>query len=225
MWNGVKRRPSLPNRLPWEFAATYDKLQKGENWMNLMGKKVMLRAMELEDMETLLEMVNDPEIDHMVTGWSYPVSRHEQMRWFDRVSSDRNNLRFMIEELETGRAVGMISLTELDWKNREAVYGIKLRKSAPKRKGIATDAEFTLMRFVFEELNLHRLTSIVLDYNQASIVMTEKCGAKREGIKRSAIFKRGQYHDAIYYGELYEDFLEPPKKAVGLEEDPCTPKY
>lgn len=42
--------------------------------MNLFGKKVMLRALEPEDMSYLLEMINDPEMEKMVVGWSFPNS-------------------------------------------------------------------------------------------------------------------------------------------------------
>ncbi|MEG1578860.1 MAG: GNAT family protein [Oscillospiraceae bacterium] len=181
--------------------------------MNLYGKKVMLRAMEPEDMEMLRETINDPEMERMIGGWSFPVSKLEQMQWYERVVADKRNLRFIIESLETKEALGMISLTDIDWKNRNAAYAIKLKQDAPKKKGYASDSGLTLMRFAFEELQLHRLTSDVLEYNTASIAMMEKCGAQREGLKRSAVYKNGQYHNVICYGVLYEDFKRAAEKA------------
>lgn len=181
--------------------------------MNLYGEKVMLRAMEPEDMEILRTTINDPEIEHMVGGWSFPVSKLEQMKWYERVVADKTNLRLTIEALETKEVLGMISLTDIDWKNREANYAVKLKRDAPKKRGYASDSELTLMRFAFEELQLHRLTGEVLEYNIASIAMTEKCGAQREGLKRSAVYKNGQYHNVICYGVLYEDFKRAAEKA------------
>ena len=181
--------------------------------MNLYGEKVLLRAMEPEDMEMYREMVNDPDIEQMLGGWSFPVSSVEQRQWYERVAMDKRNLRFTIEDQSTGEALGMIYLSELDWKNRTAVYGMKLKKNAPKRKGYASDSEFTLMRYAFLELGFHRLSSEVLDYNTPSIGTKEKCGAKREGLKRSAVFKDGAYHDVICYGVLYEDFVEAVKRS------------
>lgn len=186
--------------------------------MNLYGKKVVLRAMEPEDMEMLRGSLNDPAIERMVGGWSFPVSTYEQMKWYERVVGDQRNVRMIIEDKETGEAVGMISLTNIDWKNRDAEYAIKLKPDAPRKRGYGADSEFTLMRYVFEELQLHRLTGEVLAYNEASIAMTEKCGAKREGLKRQAVYKNGQYHDVICYGVLYEDFLEAAQKAGWLDE-------
>lgn len=181
--------------------------------MNIYGKKIMLRAMEPEDMEIMREMVNDPEIERMVGGWSFPVSKHEQMRWYERVVDDKRNLRFIIEDMATQTAVGMISLTDIDWKNREAVYAIKLRSDAPKQQGYATDAMFALLQFAFHSLAMHRLSCEVLEYNDGSLRMNEKCGAQREGLKRSAVYKDGAYHNVICYGVLYEDFQNAAKKA------------
>lgn len=181
--------------------------------MNIYGEKVLLRAMEPEDMEMLWETINNPEIEHMVGGWSFPVSKHEQMQWYERVFADKQNIRLIIEILETGEAIGMISLTDIDWKNRSAITAIKLKETAPKKKGYATDALFVLMKFSFEELQLYRLSCEVLEYNSASIRLHQKCGARREGLKRSAVYKNGAYHNVICYGVLYEDFLTAAKKA------------
>lgn len=174
--------------------------------------------MEPEDLEMLRETVNDPATEKMVEGWSFPLSRYEQMRWYERTVGDKENYRFIIEDRQTKEVLGMISLTNIDWKNREASKAIKLKNDAVKKRGYATDAQFTMMRFAFEELQLHRLSSEVLDYNTASIAMTEKCGAQREGVRRSAAFKGGSYHDVICYGVLYEDYLEAARKAGWLDE-------
>ena len=50
--------------------------------MNIKGKKVFLRALEIEDMEFLRAMINDGEMEHNVIGWSFPVSKYEQQKWY-----------------------------------------------------------------------------------------------------------------------------------------------
>ena len=50
---------------------------KGEFGMNIHGKKIVLRAMELEDCELVREMFNDPEIEDVivcVAAASLPIS-------------------------------------------------------------------------------------------------------------------------------------------------------
>ena len=48
--------------------------------MNIKGKIVTLRAVELEDMELLRGMLNDPEMEKAVVGWSFPVSKYSQQK-------------------------------------------------------------------------------------------------------------------------------------------------
>lgn len=95
--------------------------------MNIYGKKVVLRAMERSDCEFVREMFNDPEIEKLVIGWSFPLSAYSQEQWFLTHYADHNNLRFVIETSEDG-PTGIATLTDIDWKNRKAVHGIKLAK-------------------------------------------------------------------------------------------------
>ncbi|MCC5909795.1 MAG: hypothetical protein JJT76_05100 [Clostridiaceae bacterium] len=46
--------------------------------MNLKGKIVTLRAIEEEDLEMLRDIINDPEVERLVVGWSLPISKAQQ---------------------------------------------------------------------------------------------------------------------------------------------------
>lgn len=185
--------------------------------MNLIGKKVILRAMEQTDMELLRGLMNDPEVEGMVAGWSFPVSEYEQQHWYERAIADRNVVRLIIESRETGEAMGVFILHDIDWKNRSLSTAIKM-KSSSRGKGLARDARFTVLKYLFEELNFHKINGSALDDNMASQAFTESCGSKREGIKREEIYKRGAYHDVILYGTLYSDYLEAAKKCGWLDD-------
>lgn len=182
--------------------------------MNIYGQKVILRAMEPEDMEMLREMTNDPEIERMVGGWSFPISKVEQTKWYENAVTDKRNLRFIIEVRETQEPIGMLNLVDIDWKNRSAFHGIKMKNDAPKGKGYATDAVMALEWYAFEELQLNRLDGSCIVYNIASQKLYDKCGFKVEGIRRKAIYREGQYFDQQYTGILREDYLKA-KESLG----------
>ena len=61
--------------------------------MNLMGEKVVLRALEAKDGNLLLDMINDPTIEYMLGGWSFPVSPEAQQIWIDNLLNEKNTLR------------------------------------------------------------------------------------------------------------------------------------
>ncbi len=180
--------------------------------MNIYGRIILLRAMEPEDMEMLRQMTNDPEIEHMVGGWSFPISKQEQMRWYERVFSDKNNLRFIIEMIDSKEAIGLVNLVDIDWKNRSAFHGIRITSTAPKGKGIGTDAVMALMRYAFEELQFVRLDGSWVEHNEPSLALYKKCGWAVEGIKEKAKFSRGQYYKVLIGGILAESYYEVKKR-------------
>lgn len=180
--------------------------------MDIYGQKVRIRALEPEDMEMLRETTNDPGTERLIAGWSFPVSKGEQMKWYESVVADKVNKRFAIEVLETGEAVGMISLTNINWKNRSAFHAIRLGSNVPKGKGIGTDAVMAIMRYAFDELQMVRLDGAWVEYNERSLGMYKKCGWKVEGVKEKAKYHNGKYYSVLIGGILREDYEEAKKR-------------
>lgn len=174
--------------------------------MNIKGKIVTLRAIEEEDLNLLKDMFNDEEIERLVCGWAFPVSSYQQKKWFEQNYIDQRNQRFIIETKEDG-AVGVATLTDIDWKNRVAFHGIKLSNRKYRARGIGTDSVMTIMNYAFNELQLNRLDGAIVEYNEGSKKLyCEKCGWKVEGIQRNSIFKGGKYHNKLIVGVLKEDY-------------------
>ena len=178
--------------------------------MNIYGKKVILRALEVADMPYLREMINDPEMERMVIGWSFPVSEKQQLEWYNRVIGDNRNFRFAITYGD--KFVGVSTLTQIDWKNRSADHGIKLCNRTPKRIGIGFDSVYATMRYAFEELQLNRLYTTILDYNIASQKLYAKCGWQVEGNYRQSVFKNNAYHDEMPVAILRDEYFEWKEK-------------
>lgn len=172
--------------------------------MNIYGKKVVLRAMEPTDCELVREMFNDPEIEKLVVGWAFPLSRYAQEQWYEKHYGDQD-FRFIIETPEDG-AVGVATLLDIDWKNRMAQHGIKLSNMKHRGKGIGTDAVMAIMRYAFDELGLNRLNGSWFSDNIPSKNMYMKCGWKEEGIRRKYIYKQGAFRDLVETGVLAEDY-------------------
>lgn len=176
--------------------------------MNIFGNLVLLRAVEESDLELLREMMNDPYIERLTGGKNFPISKQQQKKWYESIQSNSNNMYLTIEDMN-GNAVGLVSVTGIDWKNRSASYGMKLANNGDRGKGLGTDATLATMRYCFEELQLERLESVMLEYNKASEKMCiEKCNWKREGLKRNAAYYKGSFHDLVILAVLREDYYE-----------------
>lgn len=174
--------------------------------MNIYGNKVVLRAMEKEDCEMIRTMFNDPEIENLVIGWAYPISKYAQEKWYETHYND-DDFRFVIEVPGEG-AIGVATLTDIDWKNRMAYHGIKLAQCKQRGKGFGTDAVMAIMRYAFDELGLNRLNGSWFPENVPSKNMYMKCGWKEEGVRRNYIYKGGKYRDLVETGVLAEDYYE-----------------
>lgn len=176
--------------------------------MNIKGKIVTLRAMTKADMPLICEMFNDPDLENVVVGWAFPLSIEQQNVWFDKnLGNDNKNFRFVIETPEDG-AVGIATLTDIDWKNRNATHGIKLANVERRQKGIGTDAVMAIMRYAFDELGLHRLESTRFEFNLPSVRLYTKCGWKVEGLKRECVYKRGSWRDLSIMSVLESDYRD-----------------
>ena len=176
--------------------------------MNLYGKKIILRAVEEEDIEMVRQRTNTPEFEEMVVGWTLPLSTKDQKEWYQGHKNDMNSIRFTIESKDDG-AVGMIHIGEIDWKNGAiGKSSMRIDKKDVSSKGLATDAWMTLMKYIFDELRLNRVAGSSLPHNTASLRVCEKVGFKIEGTLRQAVYKNGKFHDVIILGCTKEDYLQ-----------------
>lgn len=175
--------------------------------MNIKGKIVTLRAITQADLQLICDMFNDPELEDLVVGWAFPISLEQQKKWYENNIGDNKNLRFIIETVENG-AVGIATLTDIDWKNRRASHGIKLANINNRTKGVGTDTVMALMRYAFDELGLHRLDGSWFDSNTASKKLYTKCGWKEEGVRREYVYKKGEWRDLTIVGVLEKDYRE-----------------
>ncbi len=173
--------------------------------MNIIGEKIVLRALEAEDNAMLLDVINDPEIELMLGGRSFPVSQHGQNRWFESQVPTDTVLRCAISAKEAvDNALGTIILSDIDYVNGVAQVHIKLSSSA-QGKGYGKDAINTLVRYAFNELRLNCIFASILSYNKPSIKLFERCGFNYEGTLKSRVFKGGSYRDIMMYSILKKD--------------------
>ncbi len=171
--------------------------------MILKDREIILRAIEEQDAPLYHTLINDPQMEEMVVGWSFPVSMAQQLEWIRNQHKDPRNQRYTVEL--DGTAVGMASLTGIDHKNGVCELNIKLADSA-KGKGVGTRVIKLLLSYCFHQLNMNCVTAEILDYNIPSQKLFEKCGMKQEGTLRQRVYKNGSYHSLFVYSILKSEF-------------------
>lgn len=174
--------------------------------MNIIGERVILRAIEEDDLPNLQRWANDPAIQSLLGGWHFPVSERDQREWFQQLSVNSTHQRFAIDAIGHG-LVGTANLVSIDWQNRTAFHGMLIGEKQWRGKGLAQDTIKAIMRYAFEELDLYRLDTDIIEYNSESIrVYVDKCGWKREGIRSKWYYRKGRRWDKIIIGITKDDY-------------------
>ncbi|MDP2919985.1 MAG: GNAT family protein [Dehalococcoidia bacterium] len=174
----------------------------------LKGKMVFLRPVKRSDLQNFLKWFNDPEVIQYV-GLYLPMTEMAEEKWIEGLAERaRSDTPFVIEAIEgeTTRPIGNIGLHQINNKDRSATFGIAIGEKDYWSRGYGTEAARLIINYGFEQLNLHRISSSALSFNERSIRMHLRVGFKEEGHQREAIFKNGRYYDHAGFGILKDEW-------------------
>ena len=152
-----------------------------------------------EDLELIRIWRNSPEVGkYMYT--EDKISTEQQILWFEKINKEETSRYWIIEYQK--RKLGLVSLTNIDFRNGKCFWGFYLGDSSVRGKGIGVKIEFKLIEYVFEELKLNKLYGEVFSFNEKVIQMHEKFGFRREGYFRQHIKKSDRFWDVVSIGLL-----------------------
>ena len=174
--------------------------------MNILGKNILLRAIEESDLPTLHKWANDPATQDIMGGIYWPSSFDFHKTWFSKLKDDEKNQRLAIEAPDAG-LIGISSIIDIDYRNNHAWHGVMLGDVDIRGKGYGKDAVMATMRYAFDELHLERLDGQMIEYNEGSVAFyCDKLGWKKEGVRRNWFYRKGRYWDQVVVGITREDY-------------------
>ncbi len=118
----------------------------------------------------------------------------------------RDELMFVAYTLADGCPIGFIELAEINWAMGDAWVALGIGEREYWGKGYGTDMMKVILRYAFHELNLHRVSLDVFEYNPRAVRSYEKSGFMVEGRERKALQRDGKFWDMIYMGVLREEW-------------------
>ena len=119
--------------------------------MIITNGDITLRAVEESDNDLLLTLINDPNIERMIGGKSFPVSRNDQINWYKESRLMDKSIRYMIDKKD--ETVGTIILSNVDYLNGNLEIHIKLLEKF-QGMGIGTLSIKMLLNYIFNELRM-----------------------------------------------------------------------
>ena len=169
--------------------------------LDLTGKKVRLRALEMRDLDPIWQAYQDFELQLSTDGDAPPISDTQTRAfWEEIIGNPSIELRyFAIEPLpgdtHAGQFVGACSLQHIDSRNRHAELGIWLAAPDFRSLGYGTDAVQILLHYAFEVVRLDKVHLGVYDFNEGGLRSYERAGFRYEGRLRQMIYYEGRYWD------------------------------
>lgn len=188
---------------------------KGGGRMNHIGTKTLeterliLRKFKDEDASDLFNnWASDSNVTKYLT-WptheNLDTSKYVIGLWLNEYSNS-DHYNWCIELKEDGQAIGSISVVSID-ENVEAVeIGYCIGKEYWD-KGIVTEAFSSIIKFLFEEVDVKRIVAKHDTNNPASGAVMKKCGLKFEGVNRKAGKNNTGICDMAVYSILKEEYL------------------
>ena len=175
------------------------------------GKLVHLTAEEPKVIaEANVRWARDSEYMRLLdSNVSAPVSVKKIIEWIEK-DLEKNvptEYYFLIRTLEDERLIGVIGLDGSIIPHGEAYLGIGIGERELWGKGYGSDAMQVILRYVFSELNLQRVSLNTFEYNPRAIRSYEKVGFVHEGRVRGYLHRSGKRWALIYMAILREEWM------------------
>lgn len=120
----------------------------------------------------------------------------------------KDHIEFSIYHKADKKLIGICGLNRINWFNRSANAFLMIGETDYWNKKVATEAVKLLLKYAFEEVNLHRVTGGAAVDNIYSWKVAEKVGFTFEGISKEDFYVDGKYVDNKKYYYLKQDWLK-----------------
>ena len=164
---------------------------------------VTIRRAAPDDVDFLVALAAHPEVDPFLAA-RRPTERGELAAEVERSLAEPDAFGRMVVEVDGERA-GAMGYVRVNERSRIAHLGGLAVLPAYRGRGVADEAARLLQRLLFDELGYHRLELEIYGFNERAIAHAERAGFVREGVKRRAYLRHGDWVDGVCFGLVRED--------------------
>ena len=159
----------------------YEKLKEIKNFgsvdfmkIKYQGKNVVLRLVDESD-ETVILLTKWREMYRNNFGTDFSISEKKTREWLRKgVLENPDKIVFVI--YVENRKIGIISTAEYDEKTNSAILDTMMKDPTYKLPGLMTTIEKVYLKWMFDELNLSKITGFLFSDNKKMMGIHQKCG-------------------------------------------------
>ncbi len=164
---------------------------------------VTLRRAEPGDVDFLEELMTDEDVEPYLAVVR-PRDREGLLEEIERSQSEPQEFgRFVIEV--DGEPAGLMGFQVANRRSRIANLGSLAVHPRFRGRRLADEAARLFQRYLFDDLGYHRLQLEIYGFNERAMRHAERAGWIKEGVRRKAYDRHGEWVDGVIYGLVRED--------------------
>jgi RimJ/RimL family protein N-acetyltransferase len=173
----------------------------------VLGDGFRLRRATIDDVDFLAELAGHDDVEPFlsVRRARDPADVREEIE--RSLAEPQETGRFVIEVEENGawRRAGSMAFDLANKRNRIAnLGGLAVHPDYRGRK-LSDEAARLFQRHLLLDLDFHRLQLEIYGFNERAVQHAERSGFVREGVKRKAYWRHGEWADGVQFGLVRED--------------------
>ena len=174
---------------------------------------VTIRRARDDDVDFLVELVTHEDVEPFLS--ARRARSHEELA-AEVAQSDKEPDAFgrFVIEVE-GQRAGTVQFARANERSRIAdLRGLAVHPSFRGAR-VADTAARLFQRHLFDDLGFHRVQMEIYAFNDRALAHAERAGFIREGVRRKAYWRNGDWVDGVLYGLVVEDTAgDPPERTA-----------
>jgi len=171
----------------------------------IIGTKVYLSPMNVEDAETYVGWLNDFQVSDGLGSSARVISLESEKDW---IKSNSATYQFAIIRMEDDTLLGNCGVQAIDQIRQCAEVGLFIGEKENRNKGYGTEALSILLEYVFKYVNLNNVMLKVYSFNEIAIHCYQKIGFKEIGRRRQSYYMNGQFYDEVFMDILKDEYIK-----------------
>ena len=167
---------------------------------------IALRRASADDVDWLVQLYGSGDVEPFLSGHG-SRDRASILADVERSQTEPAVFGRMLIEADGERA-GALGYGEVSAPHRIARLEALAVHPAFRRRRLADDAARLVQRYLVSELGYHRIELACYGFNDRAIAHAERAGFVREGVKRKAYLRHGEWQDAVLFSLLAEELAD-----------------
>lgn len=169
--------------------------------------RLQLRKFTPEVYKQLFSNYSEPEIKEIIGLYSEEQYQKLLKKYEGGLASyNRSLVFFQLVERKTNTVIGGCGFHNWFPDHFRAELGYSIDKEEFKQQGFMKEAITFVLKYGFEEMDLHRVEALVSPLNIPSLILVKHFGFQKEGLLKEHYFINGTFEDSLIFGLLNKNY-------------------